>query len=47
MNGLNILEALVVFYWYLLDIRAFQDYQYWLQAGMRAKYAFKKVFNKI
>lgn len=44
---LTILENLVVLYWYLLDIRAFQDYQYWLSVGMQAKYAFKKVKNKL
>lgn len=45
--GLTIIEHLVVFYWFLLDIRAFQEYQYWIDAGLQVKYAFQKVYNKI
>ena len=44
--GLTILESLVVTYWFLLDIRAFQEFEYWKAAGIQARYAFQKVYNK-
>jgi len=44
---LSIIELIIVLYWYLLDIRAFQEYEYWKSAGLQAKYAFKKVYNKL
>lgn len=44
---LTIIESIVVLYWYLIDIRAFHDYKYYLSVGVQAKYAFKKVFNNL
>lgn len=44
---LSIIENLIVFYWYLLDIRAFQEFEYWKSAGLQAKYAFEKVYKKL
>ena len=44
---LSIIENLIVLYWYLLDIQAFQEYKYWVELGLQVKYAFKKVYNKL
>lgn len=43
---LSIIEHIIVFYWYLLDIRAFQEYEYYKSIGVQAKYAFQKVFKR-
>ena len=43
---LLILENLVVFYWFLLDINAFNEFEYWKSAGLQVKYAFKKTIVK-
>lgn len=42
---LTIIEYLIVFYWYLLDINAFNNFEYWKSTGMRVKYAFEKVYK--
>lgn len=44
---LSFIENVVVFWWWLLDIRAFQEFEYWKSAGLQAKYAFQKVYNKL
>lgn len=44
---LSILENLVVFYWFLLDINAFNEFEYWKSAGLQVKHAFKKVYRKL
>lgn len=44
---LSIIEHLIVFYWWLLDVRAFQEFEYWKSTGVQIKYAFKKVYNKL
>ena len=44
---LSIIEYLVVFRWFLLDINAFKEFEYWKSAGLQVKYAFEKVYNKI
>lgn len=45
--GLTILEHLTLFWWHLIDIRAVQEYEYWIAAGMQAKYAFEKTLQTI
>ena len=44
---LTFIENLVVLYWWAVDIHAFQQFEYWKSAGLQAKYAFEKVYNKI
>lgn len=47
MDTLTIFENLVVFYWFLLDIRAFKEFNYWKAYGLHVKYAFEKVYKGI
>lgn len=47
MKELSILENLIVFYWFLLDINAYGQFNYWVNSGVQIKYAFKKVYNKL
>lgn len=48
MNGLTLIEILIVGYWYLLDNWSYVTFMYYTkQVGMLPKYAFKKVQGKL
>ena len=44
---LTIMENLIVLYWWLLDINAYNNFEYWKSAGLQTKHAFEKVLRKL
>lgn len=48
MEGLNVIENLIVFWWWAVDTKAFDEFMYLVNVvGLYAKYTFEKVYNKL
>ena len=44
---LNLIEILIVVYWWAIETNSFDKFQYWIKAGVNVKYAFEKVYKNL
>jgi hypothetical protein len=46
MCELNIVQEFGIIYWFLFDEYRYESYMYWLEVGLKPKYAYEKAKNK-